>query len=229
MVKVTPVGEFNVFADSVAAARIYALTSPNPSSTMPPTPTHVDAKSILPPYPTTLPRPLKLTLFPLDLTELHPLPRGLFNDLTRPLLTPTSSTSTPSPLATWMTAFMTPMFTKIERLHENQSGDSTSLALHDPLCIWNMLTHESPTWIRSPQSPEDIRVETTGQWTRGMTVVDRRSRKRRESDGVRPHDLGNWLGNKSGNRVDRMVGSPGEEAFARYLLERVLGLGVGTE
>lgn len=62
-----------------------------------------------------------------------------------------------------------------------------------------------------------------------MTVVDRRSRKRRESDGVRPHDQGNWLGSSSGNRVDRMVGSPGEEAFGRHLLERVLGLGAETE
>jgi inosine-uridine nucleoside N-ribohydrolase len=225
--QITPVGEFNVFADSVAAARIYALTSPNPSSTMPPTPTHVDPESILPPYPATLSRPLKLTLFPLDLTELHILPRGFFNSLTSPLLTP--STFPPSPLATWMTAFMTPMFAKMERLHENQSGDSASLSLHDPLCIWYVLTRNSPAWIRSPQSPEDIRVDTTGQWTRGMTVVDRRTRKRRESDGVRPHDQGNWLGSKSGNRVDRMVGSPGEYAFARYMLERVLGLGLGTK
>lgn len=72
-------------------------------------------------------------------------------------------------------------------------------------------------------------MDTTGQWTRGMTVVDRRSRKRRESDGVRPHDQGNWLGSQSGNRVNRMVGSPGEEVFGRYLLERVLGLSIGTE
>ena len=57
-----------------------------------------------------------------------------------------------------------------------------------------------------------------------MTVVDRRNRKRRESDGARPHDQGNWLGSKSGNRVDRIVGSPGEETFGRYLLERVLSI-----
>jgi inosine-uridine nucleoside N-ribohydrolase len=120
------------------------------------------------------------------------------------------------------------MFTKMEHLHHHQAGDPTSLSLHDPLCIWYVLTRDSPSWIRSRQSPEDIRVDTTGQWTRGMTVVDRRRRKRRDSDGVRPHDRGNWLGRSSGNRVDRMVGSPGEEEFGRYLLERVLGLGVGT-
>lgn len=57
-----------------------------------------------------------------------------------------------------------------------------------------------------------------------MTVVDRRTRKRRESDGSRPHDVGNWLGRKSGNRVQRMVGSPGQDVFAPFLLEKVLGL-----
>lgn len=62
-----------------------------------------------------------------------------------------------------------------------------------------------------------------------MTLVDRRKRKRRQSDGVRPYDQGNWLGGRSGNRVDRMVGSPGKDVFARQLLERVLGLGVGVE
>jgi inosine-uridine nucleoside N-ribohydrolase len=194
---------------------------------MPPTSIYVDKDSVLPPYPTNLSRPLKLTLFTLDITELHTLSRGLFNTLTKPLLTPTSS---PSPLANWMTAFMTPMFSKMERLHHDQSGDTASLSLHDPLCIWYMLSHDSAGWECSRQSPEDIRVDTTGQWTRGMTVVDRRSRKRRESDGVRPHDQGNWLGSQSGNRVRRMMASPGQDGFARYLLERVLGLrgGIGS-
>ncbi len=192
---------------------------------MPPTPTHMDSSSILPPYPARLSRPLKLTIFPLDLTERHTLTRGLFDTLTGPLL----QIPNPSPLATWLNAFMHPTFNKMDRLHENHSGDSAALSLHDPLCIWYVLTRDEPTWIRSPKSPEDIRVDTTGQWTRGMTVVDGRTRKRRQSDGVRPHDQGNWLGSRSGNRVDRMVGSPGEEVFARHLLERVLGLGVGMD
>jgi Inosine-uridine preferring nucleoside hydrolase len=215
-------GEFNVCADSIAAARIYALTSSEPSSTMPPTPIHVDEGSILPPYPAKLSRPLQLTLFTLDITELHTLSHGLFNTLTRPLLT---TYPTPSPLASWMTAFMAPMFTKMEQLHHDQSGDKTSLSLHDPLCIWYMLSHDSTKWLRSRQSPEDIRVETSGQWTRGMTLVDRRNRKRRNSDGERPYDVGNWLGSRSGNRVDRMVASPGQDEFGRILLEKVLGLG----
>ncbi|MDI1490499.1 MAG: hypothetical protein OHK93_001703 [Ramalina farinacea] len=42
---ITPVGEFNTLADPVAAARVYALTSPNPATTMPPS-----ASGGLPPY-----------------------------------------------------------------------------------------------------------------------------------------------------------------------------------
>lgn len=73
----------------------------------------------------------------------------------------------------------------------------------------------------SENSPEDIRVETTGQWTRGLCVVDRRSRKRRETDEVSNDDHGNWLGSSSGNRINRMVGSPGKEQFAEILLDRI--------
>ncbi len=42
-----------------------------------------------------------------------------------------------------------------------------------------VLTRSNTAWTASPHSPaEDIRVETAGQWTRGMCVVDRRLRRR---------------------------------------------------
>ena len=70
--QVTPTAEFNFHADSVAAARVFALTSANPSSTMPQTPQkpddYISASSnsaFLGSYPPTLSRQLKLTLFPL--------------------------------------------------------------------------------------------------------------------------------------------------------------------
>jgi hypothetical protein len=59
----TPGAEFNTYADSVAAARVFALTSPNPSTTMPPV-LH-GKKGHLPAYPEKLPKQLKLKLFPL--------------------------------------------------------------------------------------------------------------------------------------------------------------------
>ena len=207
-----------MFADSVAAARVYALTSAIPASTMPPSPPRSGSEQDqLPSYPPKLSRQLKLTLFSLDITELHVMTRGAFNSKVGPMV------QAGSPLAEWMAAFMAPTLAKMERLHEGHSGDSTSLSLHDPMCIWYALTRDSPDWTRSPKSPEDIRVEVAGQWTRGMTVVDRRNRKRRNSTGERPHDTGDWLGRTSGNRVNRMMSSPGEAKYAEFLLGRIFG------
>ncbi|KAI2018272.1 hypothetical protein LOZ48_006792, partial [Ophidiomyces ophidiicola] len=78
-------------------------------------------------------------------------------------------------------------------------------------------------WTLSPDSPVDLRVETSGQWTRGMCVVDRRQRKRREHDNPDVTDNGLWLGRRAGNRIEWVVGSPGAEALAEVLMARVFG------
>lgn len=236
---ITPVAEFNTYADAVATARIFALTSPNPASTMPPPPANM---SSLPSYPLKLSRRLNLTLFPLDITTNHLLTRSTWDAKVVPLA------QAGSPLAEWTSVFLGKTFDKIDGL-TNGSVDS-GLSLHDPLCIWYMLTHASPTWMTAPKDPEDIRVETAGQWTRGMHVVDRRNRRRKgvdpeqimspgaavisnpmdsenmvvgeadESDDV-PGDTMGWLSASKGNRIHRMIASPGEEAAAKYVLERI--------
>jgi inosine-uridine nucleoside N-ribohydrolase len=213
---VTPVAEFNVYADPHAAARVYALSSPIPSSTMP-IPTEGEKSLSLPHYPPNLSKQLKLTLMSLDITEYHMLSRGEFKSVCTPFF------DQGSPLAAWMTAFMTPMLDKMERLHLGHEGEGAALALHDPLCIWYVLTQDDPAWKGSERGPEDIRIETKGQWTRGMTVGDKRARRRRNSDGEVPHDRGNWLGNRSGNRVLRMLESPGREEASKYLLKSIFG------
>lgn len=211
--QVTPVAEFNVCADPVAAARIYSLTSPTPSSTLPIVPgtgaipaNHFDKIS----------KKLPLTIFPVDITERHSLTKGAFNKRIAPLL------AQGSPLAEWANAFMAATFAKMESLHKDQSGEDTELHLHDPLCIWYAITAEDPRWTLSKTSPEDIRIETTGQWTRGMCVIDRRLRERREGDEPSSDDNGNWLSEKLGNRVNRMDGSPGEnKVFGEELVTRI--------
>lgn len=213
---VTPVAEFNVYADPYAAARVYALTSAIPSSTMP-IPMEGERSVHMPTYPPALSKRLHLTLMSLDITEHHMLSRGEFNAHA------SSLAAQGSPLAQWMTAFMTPMLDKMERLHIGHEGEGAALALHDPLCVWYVLTRDDSRWKPSARSPEDIRIETAGQWTRGMTVGDKRSRKRRNSDGEVPHDRGNWLGNRSGNRVYRMLESPGRDVAAVYLLDAIFG------
>ena len=61
--QMTPGAEFNTYADSVAAARIFALTGLVPKVTMPPV--LPGTKDSLKPYPENLSRRLKIKLFPL--------------------------------------------------------------------------------------------------------------------------------------------------------------------
>ncbi|KAK0753945.1 Inosine/uridine-preferring nucleoside hydrolase domain-containing protein [Schizothecium vesticola] len=225
----TPVAEFNCYADSIAAARVFALTSPNPASTMPPT--YLHGKSVLPAYPTRLPRPLKLTLFPLDITTPHELHKALFESSIAPFA------DAGSPLAQWTNTFMMGTFAKIDAILGE--GHDAGLSLHDPLCVWYMMTRDSPEW-KATAEPEDIRVETSGQWTKGMHVVDRRGRAKPAGenttvetdpsdpldkvtlDDIPGDDMG-WLSARKGNRINRMVGSPGEHLFAGVLLDQLFG------
>ena len=222
--QMTPVAEFNTYADTIAAARVYALSSPNPHTTMPPVPpAPTGQKEGLPPppflsaYPDGLSRRLRVTLFPLDITEKHVLTRGEFKAHVEPQL------AAKSPLADWTAAFMKATFDKVEDLHPEVSGDAVGLHLHDPLCVWYCMDDSNPKWKIT--GGEDIRVETSGQWTRGMCVVDRRSRKRKDDDDDTdvPGDTDGWLTGGSGNRLHRCIGSPGENTFGGLLLKRVFG------
>lgn len=225
---ITPVAEFNTFADAVATARVFALTSPNPASTMPPPPLRM---STMKPYPSKLSKTLNLTLFPLDITSPHLLRRAFFAEKLNPLI------KQGSPLAEWTSAFVHKTYEKIESLTRKQADPG--LEMHDPLTIWYMLTRNAPSWMLAPKAPEDIRVETAGQWTRGMHVIDRRSRKKAgppdqvkspgavdisnpmealgisevveppvETTGDAPGDNGSWLSATKGNKINRYVQSP---------------------
>ncbi|RFU30010.1 Purine nucleosidase, partial [Scytalidium lignicola] len=241
---VTPVAEFNTYADAVATARVFALTSPNPASTMPPIPGKL---STLEAYPAKLSKTLSLTLFPLDVTSPHLLRRSLLQDKAGQL------TKDGSPLAEWTSAFIQKTLLKIESLTRKQADPG--MELHDPLCIWYVLTRREPSWMLAPKAPEDIRVETSGQWTRGMHVIDRRNRRKigatepvqvkspgaidisnpmesihltsavldpDQSTGP-TSDNGGWLHVNSGNRINRIISTPGEDAFAPYLMKRLFG------
>ncbi|KAL5356857.1 inosine-uridine preferring nucleoside hydrolase [Aspergillus floccosus] len=207
---VTPVAEFNAYADAFAAARVYALTSPSPKSTMPP-------GTSLPAYPDKLSRPLTLRQFPLNITMRHGMTRGQFREAVA------ASLEGGSPLAEWVSAFIAHTFRTIERLHQGHAGDDVDLSLHDPVCVWYAMTADDPRWQPSASSPEDIRIETTGQWTRGMCVTDQRNRHRIDGDEEHSSDHGLWLSSKAGNRIWRMDGSPAEKDFGATLLRRVFG------
>ncbi|KAI1434660.1 Inosine/uridine-preferring nucleoside hydrolase domain-containing protein [Xylaria sp. CBS 124048] len=211
---VTPVAEFNTYADAVATARVFALTSATPSSTMSPVP---QSKSTLPPYPEKLSRKLNVSLFPLDITTNHLLNINYFQSTIAPQL------AAGSPLATWVNTFMQGIFRHL--LVRDGDAEEPGLSLHDPLIIWYMLTGSSPEWKLAAGTPEDIRVETSGQWTHGMHISDRRGRVR--ADGrVKEEiegDKHGWLSAKRGNRINRYVSSPGFDAFAPYLMTSLFG------
>ncbi|KAF9889696.1 hypothetical protein FE257_007002 [Aspergillus nanangensis] len=205
---VTPVAEFNTYADAFAAARVYALTSPSPKSTVPP-------GESLPPYPESLSKQLTVRLFPLNITMRHGMTRGQYRKAAA------SSLEAGSPLAEWVSAFIAHTFRTIERLHTGHVGDDVDLSLHDPVCVWYAMTADDKGWKPTENSPEDIRVETTGQWTRGMCVVDGRNRHRIDGDEEHASDHGLWLSMKAGNRIWRMDESPAEANFGEILLERI--------
>lgn len=224
---ITPRAEFNTYADASAAARVFALTSPIPASTMPPEETN---RAGLPPYPEDLGKALRLSLFPLDITSSHELRRGFFTEKIDKFK------SAGSPLAEWTKTFLLRTFDKIDSIVGD--GSEAALSLHDPLCIWYILTSDDPGWKPVPK-PEDIRIETVGQWTRGMHVVDRRVRAKpgdRQNPTVETHpadpmealtfaevpgDTMGWLSVRKGNRINRMVDSPGRELFAVELMKRL--------
>lgn len=122
--QITPTAEFNTFADAIAAARVYALTSPNPHTTMPPVPPAPPGQQedqqpppFLASYPKGLSRRLKVTLFPLDVTTKHLLTRGEFRTVVE------AQSALKSPLAEWTAAFMEATFQKVESLHPEINGE----------------------------------------------------------------------------------------------------------
>ena len=129
-----------------------------------------------------------------------------------------------SPLAEWLNAILSVTFEKIRLLQANSSNE-VALALHDPLCIWYALNRSSLAWQAASGGHEDIRVESSGQWTRGMCVVDRRNRKRMENEGGAGEvsgDAGSWLTEGSGNHVRRIVSGVGKTPFSKSLLSTIL-------
>ncbi|KAI4940224.1 hypothetical protein J4E86_011190 [Alternaria arbusti] len=216
----TPGAEFNTYADSVASARVFALTSANPHLTMPPSLSNPQKKTQLPAYPKTLSKRLTIKLFPLDTTELHVLPKTMYEDYIA--LKPIKG----SPLSEWTSLFLTSTFAKNLSLNPQQDPTKSGLQLHDPLTIWYALCPSNPLW---KFKEEDVRVETSGQWTRGCTIVDRRGRPVTEGESSLEEevvgDAGGWRDSRRGNRVGWCTRSPGEGKFARVLLHRVLGDG----
>ena len=223
--------EFNFYADPFAAAHVLALTSPDPASTTPlqSLPEQLARDSSLVELES---RRLPALLFPLDITERHPLLEGQYLSCVQGLA------SRGSPLAQWHLAFMSAAFEKMRSLHHDQGGTHLTLALHDALCVWyaieaskappGSLSAMDRGW--SVSEPQDIRVETSGQWSRGACITDRRTRKKAAEVPqaevqipVEDVDEGGWLSTDKGNRVRVCLETPGEAIWPEVLLGTIFG------
>ncbi|KAI9728728.1 MAG: hypothetical protein M1828_002834 [Chrysothrix sp. TS-e1954] len=213
---ITPLAEFNTFADPLAAARVLALTSSTPTSTLPPLPPNEP-----PVYPGKLSRTLNATLLPLDITTPHTLTTQVFEQESKQPL------SEGSPLAQWVSAFMAHAFRKsaaYSQTPKDGQHSSGGLSLHDPLAVHyafdtEIYRREEP-WLET----RDIRVETTGQWTRGACIVDRRGRGKKGKN-EKGSDNGGWLTKGLGNSVVRVVKTRErwEDEFGTFMLRRIYG------
>jgi inosine-uridine nucleoside N-ribohydrolase len=151
--------EFNIATDPEAASILFSLTSTT-SETHPSAP--------------RLTRPLRLTLVPLDATHLHGLSETFYNNIAEPAI------KAGSPLSLFLNAILQRTYRKVESLvARGRESEVIELHMHDPLCIYYaMLDDEARNeWVIERNA--DVRVECTGTWTRGMTLLDQRERGKR--------------------------------------------------
>lgn len=159
---------------------------------------------------------------------MHLLPSNTFFDVATPL------GEGGSPLANWCGHFIAATYRKMEELHrEGEGGERRSqdvhLSLHDPMCVYYVLTRNEDFALEDKWQfwkNRDIRVEAAGQWTRGMCIVDRRTRRMAgEEEELVVGDVDGWLHGSLGNRVNQVVKSPegAEHELAHWLVGRVFG------
>jgi inosine-uridine nucleoside N-ribohydrolase len=152
----------------------------------------------------------------MDITGKHLITRGEFELRLQPHL------AAKSPLAGWVSAFMSATFEKLGSMSPNVAKEAIGLQLHDPLTIWYCLDDKNPKWRIA--TGQDLRVETVGQWTGGMFVSNKRLKPDYEgSEAAEQNNVSS--GEMSGNRLRRCMSSPGEDVLGKYLLTRVFGQG----
>lgn len=168
-----------------------------------------------------------LIMCPLDITTPHQIP---FFDL----ISPSSDPSTP------IRKFVSAMLGRVRELQAS-FGLPDAMEMHDPVAVWYAIAHAGPSpapgWSLRPR---DFKIERTGEYTRGMCVVDRRGTNEENEDRTKNEKLqGGALPNlpPKDESVDRMgkpvvkaeklpyvvVGTPGSEVLRKLLLERVFG------
>lgn len=206
---VTPFAEFNIFSDYEAAKQVFDLTGRQ----------HEANKR----------KQFKFTLVPLDVTEKECLYHKDFLDMLE--------RKPPSPLVEWTGVWMSKTFETFHRIagydlktEEEKEKDPLCIHMHDPLAVWYAISAfsdksseaYSENW--KIDTDLDIRVETKGEHTLGMTVADYRGRPKRKE--ATHNDFGHWLSLDYGNRINVVVESPFTSepgGFGRKVLHAIYG------
>ncbi|KAK9446475.1 Inosine/uridine-preferring nucleoside hydrolase domain-containing protein [Limtongia smithiae] len=228
----TPFAEFNFYADIDAAAIVFATTSRTPGSTLPPS-----ASALMSSFNARkeIVKPMRLVLFPLDITVQHRLRLAWLKEHTAAWTG--ESDDVTSPLVRWMNVWLGSAFGNMAELVEFETHRSADAAaadledgvggsffpLHDPTAMYYaLLSDEERASQFVLNEAVDVRIETVGQFTWGMCVVDRRGvAKRGPQDPPPPRDVGDWLLTETGNRIDVAVRGPGSKELSRRLLETI--------
>lgn len=214
---VTPFAEFNIYSDPLAAKRVFDLTGAQQNS-------------------------IQLTLLPLDLTNRqNMLHRDFFKLLHKRIGKTDTHDGDFSPLVEWTSIWMQKTFDTFHKIagydlksDQEKERDPLKIQMHDPLAVWYAITVFDDSvakddglakakqlgWIIDKDL--DIRVETLGEYTKGITLLDQRSRPKREEPTLNDHNK--WLLQGFGNKVHVTSEAPyapmtGE--FGRLVLQTV--------
>ncbi|OAR00247.1 hypothetical protein LLEC1_03464 [Akanthomyces lecanii] len=199
---ITPVAEFNTYADAVAAARVFALSSLTPSATLPPTTVN---KALPPKYFSETMAPVVASGSPLAVWVQH-FVGGAFAKIASILGADTEAgLSLHDPMTVWYALA--------------RDGDPQ----------WKLTDAEDirieteGQWSRG-QHIVDHRGKLRPAEVAFLASVDpRNDAEVLRLDQAEGDELG-WLSVLKRNRIYRVVGTPGEEIFKEVLLQRIFGL-----
>ena len=205
---VTPNAEFNFYADPQAVDVVFRMSV-----------TH----------------DIRISVIPLDLSTPHKLNRTHIED---------HISSKTSHLREFCSIFLSRTMDLIDKVYVQKHGDENDipgLEMHDGIAVWYALAVAQSSNAQTPAGwttrVEDVRMETTGTFTRGMCVVDRRTgaldenmkkeAKPATGGGKMKSDIeakrgeGHW--DYPLTNIEVITKSPGYSAFRKLFLSSVFG------
>ncbi|RFU33015.1 hypothetical protein B7463_g3348, partial [Scytalidium lignicola] len=145
-----------------------------------------------PSRPSSIGGPVRVVLVPLDITAQHAMTETVYKKFISPPI------RAGNPLALFLDDVLEATFNKVQNITGRRI-----VGCSDPLTVSTLLWPELMRYEKL-----NIKVETTGTWTKGECVVDFRGRKKQELKGEDiPEDFGGWVYGTERNDVDVLISS----------------------